>query len=136
MRGKSPRIRKKAAMMVTDPAKMRPVRMLKAVGAREKRRGTGVEENIMLHAIMTHRNQNLATKWVYTKIDYILRIDVYIKIILLLGKGRSGSGKAGKGSGKGSRGGKGNEKGLIKPLRYEFNTMSFKIEKHLEIMQI
>ena len=40
MRGKSPRIRKKAAMMVTDPAKMRPVRMK---GAREKRRGTGVE---------------------------------------------------------------------------------------------
>ena len=44
MRGKSPRIRKKAAMMLTDPAKMRPVRMMKAAGAREKRRGTGVEE--------------------------------------------------------------------------------------------
>ena len=43
MRGKSPRIRKKAAMMLTDPAKMRPVRMMKVAGVREKRRGTGVE---------------------------------------------------------------------------------------------
>ena len=60
MRGKSPRIRKKAAMMVTDPAKMRPVRMMKAAGVRAKRRGTGVEEKIC-YMISCHifKNANL-----------------------------------------------------------------------------